>query len=1030
MHRHDKLMHDVLSAPLYILAMAADNPNLDITATGRPAAEETDPNAASANRASRQQADILEASERLVSADSLDDVIDVLRKTARAAVGAEGIAIALKDGDRCIYVAEDAVAPLWQGQSFPASDCISGWAMRERATVAIRDVRLDPRVPQEAYARTFVRSLVMVPIGRPDPVAAIGAYWSAPADHDADTVARLESLARLATIAIENARLAHARDRAEDELRESEERLRLAVDNADVGFWDVDVINNRLIWPPRTKAMFGISADVPVTMDDFYNGLHPDDRAVTTAAYLAAADPSVRADYDVEYRTVGKEDGVVRWVAAKGRGVFDRSGQCLRVAGTALDITTHKAADLRRSALGELGLAIRDQTVPAEIAYAASKVLGETLGMARVGYAAIDHDAETLHVDRDWTAPGVETLAGTLSLRTYGSFIDSLKRGEFTVIGDVRADDRTSGAAAIALESKSTRSFVNAPILEHGRLAAVFFVNHSDARTWSEGELALIREFAERTRNAVERARGQIALQDSEARLRELNETLAAQVEARAAERDRLWNLSQDMLARADYTGMMSAVSPAWTQVLGWSEEELLRRGYATFMHPDDAPPTLEAIGRMADTRFPTRFENRISTSDGQWKPIEWTVAPEPDGVNFIAVGRDLSHVKEREAELEKAQEALRQSQKMEAMGSLTGGVAHDFNNLLTPIIGSLDMLVRKNVGSERERRLIDGALQSAERAKTLVQRLLAFARRQPLQPAAVNVSQLITSMIGLLESTLGPTIDVRVDLSPELPPANADMNQLEMALLNLAVNARDAMPDGGELTIVARRDSVRGPHPSGVKPGHYVRLCVADTGSGMDKETVKRATEPFYSTKGVGKGTGLGLSMVHGLAAQLGGGLAIESTPGEGTVIELWLPISIGSVGIEDSETSAIPAIVTRGTALLIDDEELVRMSTADMLIDLGYEVTEAISAEEALDLLRAGLEPDLVVTDHLMPGMSGAELARKLKDERPKMPVLIVSGYAEAEGVDADIPRLTKPFRNAELAETIAGLVTSGGR
>lgn len=1023
-------MHDVLSAPVYILAMAADNPNHDITATGRPAAEETDPPAASADRASRQQADILEASERLVAAHSLDDVIDVLRKTARAAVGAEGIAIALKDGDRCFYVAEDAVAPLWQGQSFPASDCIFGWAMRERETVAIRDVRLDPRVPQEAYARTFVRSLVMVPIGRPDPVAAIGAYWSAPADHDADTVARLESLARLATIAIENARLAHARDRAENELRESEERLRLAVDNADVGFWDVDVINNRLIWPPRTKAMFGISADVPVTMDDFYNGLHPGDRAVTTAAYLAATDPSVRADYDVEYRTVGKEDGVVRWVAAKGRGVFDRSGQCLRVAGTALDITTHKASDLRRSALGELGLAIRDQADPAEIAYAASKVLGETLGMARVGYAAIDHDAETLHVDRDWTAPGVETLAGTLSLRDYGSFIDSLKRGEFTVIGDVRADDRTSGAAAKAIESKSTRSFVNAPILEHGRLAAVFFVNHSEARTWSDGELALIREFAERTRNAVERARGQFALRDSEARLRELNETLAAQVEARSAERDRLWNLSQDMLARADYTGMMSAVSPAWTQVLGWSEEELLRRGYATFMHPDDAPPTLEAIGRMADTRLPTRFENRISTHDGQWKPIEWTVAPEPDGLNFIAVGRDLSHVKEREAELEKAQEALRQSQKMEAMGSLTGGVAHDFNNLLTPIIGSLDMLVRKNVGSERERRLIDGALQSAERAKTLVQRLLAFARRQPLQPAAVDVSQLITSMIGLLESTLGPTIDVRVDLSPELPPANADINQLEMALLNLAVNARDAMPDGGELTIVARRDSVRGPHPSGVKPGHYVRLCVADTGSGMDEETVKRATEPFYSTKGVGKGTGLGLSMVHGLAAQLGGGLAIESAPGEGTVIELWLPISIGSVGIEDSETSAIPAIVTRGTALLIDDEELVRMSTADMLIDLGYEVTEAISAEEALDLLRAGLEPDLVVTDHLMPGMSGAELARKLKDERPKMPVLIVSGYAEAEGVDADIPRLTKPFRNAELAETIAGLVTSGGR
>ena len=228
-------------------------------------------------------------------------------------------------------------------------------------------------------------------------------------------------------------------------------------------------------------------------------------------------------------------------------------------------------------------------------------------------------------------------------MRDYGSFIDSLKRGEFTVINDVRADPRTAGSAADALEGKNTRSFVNAPVLEQGRLVAVFFVNHDEVRNWNEGDLGLIKEFAERTRIAVERARGEHALRDSEARLRELNETLEAQVEARSAERDRLWNLSEDMLARADYTGMMSAVSPAWTRVLGWTERELLTRGYATFMHPDDEPPTLEAIGRMAQTGQPARFENRISTSDGGWKHIEWTVAPEPDGANFIAVGRDLS---------------------------------------------------------------------------------------------------------------------------------------------------------------------------------------------------------------------------------------------------------------------------------------------------------------------------------------------------------------------------------------------------
>ena len=387
----------------------------------------------------------------------------------------------------------------------------------------------------------------------------------------------------------------------------------------------------------------------------------------------------------------------------------------------------------------------------------------------------------------------------------------------------------------------------------------------------------------------------------------------------------------------------------------------------------------------------------------------------------------DISKRLVAEAELETAQEALRQTQKMEAMGQLTGGVAHDFNNLLTPIIGSLDMLTRRGVGSERERRLIDGALQSAERAKTLVQRLLAFARRQPLQPVAVDLAALVESMAGLMSSTIGPRIEVRVEIEPGLPPAVADPNQLEMALLNLAVNARDAMPDSGALTIRASRGSVRGER-SGLRPGHYVRLSVADTGNGMDEATRARAVEPFFSTKGIGKGTGLGLSMVHGLTAQLGGGLTIASAPGQGTTVELWLPASLRPAEADGTGASAPQQPrSTRGWALLVDDEDLVRMSTADMLMDLGYEVAEACSAEEALRLLDGGLAPDLLVTDHLMPGMSGAELARQVRSRSPDLPVLIVSGYAQVDGIAPDLPRLTKPFRNAELAQSLAALMAA---
>ncbi len=545
-------------------------------------------------------------------------------------------------------------------------------------------------------------------------------------------------------------------------------------------------------------------------------------------------------------------------------------------------------------------------------------------------------------------------------------------------------------------------------------------------RIWTDEEIALARDFAERTHAAIARRGAEQELRESEARLRQLNETLEAQVTERSAERDRLWNLSQDMLARADYTGMISAVSPAWTQVLGWREADLFTRRYATFMHPQDTAPTLAAIARMAETRQPGRFENRMATKGGGWKHIEWTVAPEADGVNFIAVGRDLTITKAREAELEVAHEALRQSQKMEAMGQLTGGVAHDFNNLLTPIVGALDMLQRRGVGGEREQRLIAGAAQSAERAKVLVQRLLAFARRQPLQPVAVDTVKLVRNMADLVSSTTGPQIKVVVEAMSALPMARAEPNQLEMALLNLAVNARDAMPDGGTLRISVAADMVCPGTDPALRTGKYIRLSVADTGCGMDDATVARAIEPFFSTKGVGKGTGLGLSMVHGLASQLGGALKIKSRLGVGTNVELWLPQTEAapeaSTATHDVETAP-----NSGVALVVDDEEFVRLSTADMLLDLGYQIIEAASAEEALRVMGKAAHVDLVVTDHLMPGMSGTDLARRIRDRNPDLPVLIVSGYAEVDGIASDLPRLTKPFRKDELATSLATLILS---
>jgi len=392
--------------------------------------------------------------------------------------------------------------------------------------------------------------------------------------------------------------------------------------------------------------------------------------------------------------------------------------------------------------------------------------------------------------------------------------------------------------------------------------------------------------------------------------------------------------------------------------------------------------------------------------------------------IGAFHVATDVTQRLHQQALLAQAQEALVQSQKLEAMGKLTGGVAHDFNNLLTPILGTLDLLQRRDVGGPREQKLIGGAIQSAERAKTLVHRLLAFARRQPLQATTIDAGKLLEGVADLISSTVGPRVTVVVDIAADLPCAKADPHQLEMAILNLGVNARDAMDGIGQITVTADCALVGPGEIESLQPGVYVRLSISDTGQGMDEETKRRAIEPFFSTKGIGQGTGLGLSMAHGLAVQLGGGLTIDSMPGAGTTITIWLPES--SDLAECGEVSPVEQTPSRqsGNVLLVDDEEHIRVIAADMLTELGFVVREVDSATAALRKLDEGWKPDLLITDHLMPGMTGVELAHAVRIRLPATKVLIVSGFAEAEGLDPALPRLTKPFVQSELMAALSEL------
>jgi signal transduction histidine kinase len=407
----------------------------------------------------------------------------------------------------------------------------------------------------------------------------------------------------------------------------------------------------------------------------------------------------------------------------------------------------------------------------------------------------------------------------------------------------------------------------------------------------------------------------------------------------------------------------------------------------------------------------------------------ERTAALEASTQALITLNNELEHrIEERTREREQALAQLFEAQKMDTIGQLTGGVAHDFNNLLMAILGSLDLLRKRLPDDARMLRLIDNARQGAERGAALTQRLLAFARRQELKPEVVDLAKLITGMEELLHRASGPAVRIAKSLPTDLGLIRVDANQLELALLNLAVNARDAMPLGGTLGIFAHDETSDG--TDGLVPGNYVRVSVIDSGMGMDELTLAKATEPFFTTKGPGKGTGLGLSMVQGLAAQSNGLLRLASQPGKGTTVNLWLPRADldGVAPLNTQELTEVasqaPSGVLPCTILLVDDDALVSMATAATLEDLGHTVVEASSAMEALAALQSGARIDLVITDHAMPEMSGVELAKRLKESHPTLPVILATGYAELSNDienSPDLPRLSKPYSQHDLAAAI---------
>ncbi|MDB5397267.1 MAG: response regulator [Rhodospirillales bacterium] len=709
------------------------------------------------------------------------------------------------------------------------------------------------------------------------------------------------------------------RRQAEERLTLSEESLRLTTEAAEIGIWDLDLDTKVLTWSDRTKAMFGISPEVLCSMDDFYAGLHPDDWAATRKAFAEALDPAVRATYDVEYRTIGKEDGIVRWVAAKGRGLFSDSGRCFRAVGTAIDISARKLADARHAFMLELSDLLRDGD-PDEALSDACALMGRYFGVTRVGYGQLDPTENVFDYTICWTDGLVQPLLGRYPAPAFGTkIVAELRRGETVVVGDLLSDplsneEKTRNIATTV----DVRAILVVPFVRAGKLKTIVYLNDRWPRLWRPDEIAFMEEVAERTRQVYERG-------EAEAALRTLNATLEARVE-------------------------------------------------------------------------------------------------------------------ERTSQLQAAEDALRQAQKMEAIGQLTGGIAHDFNNLLQGITGSLE-LVQKRISQGRYNeleRFVSSAMTSANRAAALTHRLLAFARRQPLDPRAVRANPLLASMADLLRRTLGERIDLELVLNDELWLTRCDPNQLESTVLNLAINARDAMPNGGKLVIETsniHRDTGNIGTQHALHPGHFICITVSDTGIGMSQETVAKAFEPFFTTKPIGQGTGLGLSMIYGFARQSDGDATICSGLGKGTSVKLYLPRFRGEAEDDITVSGAAPdsAAETGETILVVEDESVVRALIVDALSDLGYQVVEAADGPSGLELLRSQRSIDLLITDIGLPGLGGCQVADAGRELHPALKVLFMTGYAEtaivASGfLQPDMAMITKPFAIEALATRVRELIGPG--
>jgi PAS domain S-box-containing protein len=856
--------------------------------------------------------------------------------------------------------------------------------------VYVSDIANDPlwRDYRDLALPHGLRACWSIPIMTADQrvLGTFAAYYSTP---------RVPAPGELETIALltQTAALAIQRERSEKALREREAELARVQQIGRVGGVEVDLregFRNRR--SPEYLLIHGLPPEaVNETHEEWVARIHPEDRERTEREFKDAVHAGV-TDYYSEYRIIRPSDKQVRWIAVKAFIERDEAGKPLRLVGAHIDVTELRRAE--RALLESeqrFRLIANSAPVPMWVSELdgsrafANKAYCDFLGVSYEEALKFDW-RQRLHPD-DLPRILKEQIAGESS------------RKPFTLEARYR---RSDGDWRWIRSQSQPRWGVNGEQI--GFIGVAYDI--------TEAKLA-------------------------EAELRRHNETLANQVARRTRERDRIWNVSQDLLLVADHSGAWLSVNPAWHSTLGWNEGELLSGSLPALEHPEDRPAHGRAGAQFSLAGRPPRFESRFQHKDGSWRWISWTVAS-ADGLLY-GVGRDVTAEKQAETSLRATEEQLRQAQKMEAVGQLTGGIAHDFNNMLTGIIGGLDIISRRIAAARYDDvgRFIEPVVASAHRAAGLTHRLLAFSRRQSLDPKPIDINALVNGMEELLRRSLGEQIALRLKFEERLWTAEADANQLESALLNLVINARDAMAEGGTLTIETENlgiDSGFAALHDGVETGEYVVITVRDTGVGMEQSVIDRAFDPFFTTKPIGQGTGLGLSMVYGFAKQSRGHVTIASEMGSGTTVKVYLPRHRGVAATQsETATSQIGRARDGDTVLVVEDEAAVRLLVVEVLDDLGYRVLQAKDGQAALGIVESEARIDLLLTDVGLPVMNGRQLAEFARARRPGLKVLFMTGYAEQAAVRSKfvgegMDMIAKPFAMEALTARVQEMLESG--